>query len=75
MNSYDSIGIFLCYHLVLRYRIMCHKRCVPSLDDYWDALERVLLHRFDYILQLNINSIKDFDIAKFNKEMGPHYVC
>ncbi|KAL1491499.1 hypothetical protein ABEB36_012088 [Hypothenemus hampei] len=72
---YDSIAIFLCFHLVLRYKIMCHKRCVPALDDYWDTLESILLPRFEYILRLNINSIRDCDVTKFNLEKGPHYIA
>nr|CAH7754358.1 unnamed protein product [Callosobruchus chinensis] len=39
-NCYDSIAIFLCFHLVLRYKIMCHKRCVPALDQYWIIWKR-----------------------------------
>lgn len=73
-TCFDSIAIFLCFHLVLRYKIMCHKRCVPALDDYWDMMERVLLPRFEYILKLNISSIRDCDVTKFNLEKGPHYV-
>jgi vacuolar protein sorting-associated protein 52 len=29
-DSYDSIAIFLCIHLVQRYQLLCHKRCVPG---------------------------------------------
>ncbi|CAH0558360.1 unnamed protein product [Brassicogethes aeneus] len=74
-GCYDSVAIFLCYHLVLRYKIMCHKRCVPALDDYWEFLEKILLSRFQHIINLNVQSIKDFDILKFSKEMGPHYIA
>lgn len=73
-TCYDSIALFLCYHLVLRYKIMCHKRCVPALDDYWDLLEKLLLQRFEYVVRLNINSIRDCDVTKFNLEKGPHYI-
>ena len=30
--------------------------------------------RFEYVFQLNIQSIKDCDPMKFTKETGPHYV-
>lgn len=53
---------------------MCHKRCVPALDEHWECLERILLPRFVHIVQLNINSIHDCDISKFQLELGPHYV-
>ncbi|CAG9862895.1 unnamed protein product [Phyllotreta striolata] len=74
-SCYDSISLFLCYHLVLRYQIMCHKRCVPALDQHWQLLESLLLPRFEYIVQLNIKSIKDCDVTKFNLELGPHYIA
>jgi hypothetical protein len=73
-DCYDTIALFLCFHLILRYKIMCHKRCVPALDDYWDCLERIILSRFEYVFRLNIASIRDCDPTKFNLEMGPHYV-
>ena len=41
-ECHDSIGLFLCIHLVLRYQLMCHKRAVPALDKYWDMLLNLL---------------------------------
>ncbi|XP_044752013.1 vacuolar protein sorting-associated protein 52 homolog [Coccinella septempunctata] len=73
-TCYDSIALFLCYHLILRYKIMCHKRCVPALDYYWENLEKCLLARFEYVCHLNIQSIRDCDPSKFQPEMGPHYI-
>ncbi|XP_044268425.1 vacuolar protein sorting-associated protein 52 homolog [Tribolium madens] len=73
-DCYDTIALFLCFHLILRYKIMCHKRCVPALDDYWDNLEKIILTRFEYVFRLNIASIRDCDPTKFNLEMGPHYI-
>uniref|UniRef100_A0A6M2DQG4 Vacuolar protein sorting-associated protein 52 homolog n=1 Tax=Xenopsylla cheopis TaxID=163159 RepID=A0A6M2DQG4_XENCH len=73
-ESYDSIALFLCVHLILRYQLMCHKRCVPALDMYWDSLQSAIWPRFEHIFQLNIQSIRDCDPTKFNKEMGPHYI-
>ena len=31
-SCFDAIGIFLCIHIVHRYRILMHKRSVPALD-------------------------------------------
>ena len=31
-SCFDAIGIFLCIHIVHRYRILMHKRNVPALD-------------------------------------------
>lgn len=32
IDCYDTIALFLCIQLILRYQIMCHKRCVNALD-------------------------------------------
>ena len=54
---------------------MCHKRCVPALDRYWDSLQEVIWPRFEYIFRLNIQSIRDCDPTKFHTtELGPHYI-
>lgn len=31
-ECYDSIAMFLAIQLILRFQILCHKRCVPALD-------------------------------------------
>ncbi|KAH8285821.1 hypothetical protein KR018_009495 [Drosophila ironensis] len=73
-DCYDTIAMFLCIHLIFRYQLMCHKRCVPALDKYWDSLQAVIWPRLEHVFRLNIQSIHDCDPTKFNKEMGPHYV-
>ena len=74
VDCYDTIALFLCFHLILRYQLLCHKRCVPALDRYWETLQNIILPRFEQIFRMNINSIRDCDPSKFNREMGPHYV-
>ncbi|XP_077286591.1 vacuolar protein sorting 52 [Arctopsyche grandis] len=74
-ECYDSIALFLCIQLILRYQLMCHKRAVPALDRYWDSLQRIIWPRLEYVFKLNIQSVRDCDPTKFvNKEMGPHYI-
>lgn len=73
-DCYDTIAMFLCIQLILRYQLMCHKRCVPALDKYWDSLQAIIWPRFELVFRLNIQSIHDCDPSKFNKELGPHYV-
>ncbi|XP_022914245.1 vacuolar protein sorting-associated protein 52 homolog [Onthophagus taurus] len=73
-DCYDTIALFLCFHLILRYQLMCHKRCVPALDKYWEYLQGIILPRFESVFRLNIGSIRDCDPSKFNREMGPHYI-
>ncbi|KAG5344807.1 VPS52 protein, partial [Acromyrmex charruanus] len=73
-DCYDTIALFLCLHLVMRYQLICHKRAVPALDKYWETLTGTIWPRFEFVFQLNINSVKDCDPSKFNKETGPHYI-
>lgn len=73
-DCFDTIALFLCIQLILRYQIMCHKRCVNALDKYWDTLQATLWPRFETIFRLNIQSIRDCDPTKFSKETGPHYI-
>lgn len=73
-DCFDTIALFLCIQLILRYQIMCHKRCVNALDKYWDSLQTCLFPRFEFLFRLNIQSIRDCDPTKFSKETGPHYV-
>lgn len=73
-DCYDTIALFLCLNLVTRYQLLCHKRAVPALDKYWETLTATIWPRFEFVFQLNINSVKECDPSKFNKETGPHYI-
>ncbi|XP_060816397.1 vacuolar protein sorting-associated protein 52 homolog [Bombus pascuorum] len=73
-DCYDTIALFLCLHLVMRYRLTCHKRAVPALDKYWDNMTSIIWPRFEYVFQLNIQSIKSCDPLKLTQETGPHYI-
>ncbi|XP_056012756.1 vacuolar protein sorting-associated protein 52 homolog isoform X4 [Ostrea edulis] len=74
-ECYDSIAIFLSIHIVHRYRNLMHKRGVPSLDRYWDTLLGIMWPRFETILHLNINSVRDVDPQKFGHiDNRPHYI-
>jgi len=73
--SYDCIGLFLCLHIVYRYRILAHKRAVPSLDSYWDSIVEILWPRFELIFQLQIQSIRSIDFDRLiNIDSRPHYI-
>ncbi|XP_047987271.1 vacuolar protein sorting-associated protein 52 homolog [Leguminivora glycinivorella] len=75
LECYDCLALFLCIQLINRYRWMCHKRAVAALDSYWDSLHGILWPRLDFVLKLNIQSVRECDPAKLsNKELGPHYI-
>lgn len=75
-DSFDSISIFLCIHLVQRYQLLCHKRCVGGLDKYWETLAGVLWPRLTTVMQLNIASVRECELRQGSKplEVRPHYI-
>jgi hypothetical protein len=74
-TSFDTIGLFLCLHLIYRYKLLAHKRAVPALDSYWDSLTKIIWPRFDYLFQLQIQSIKSCDTTKLSScDTRPHFI-
>ncbi|XP_037549417.1 vacuolar protein sorting-associated protein 52 homolog [Nematolebias whitei] len=74
-DCYDSIAIFLCIHIILRFRAITAKRNIPALDKYWDAVLELLWPRFELILELNIQSIRNTDPQKLGVlDTRPHYI-
>ncbi len=74
-ESYDAISLFLCLHLVRKFRVICHKKGISALDKYWDGHLEVLWARLRAVVQLNTQSIKDCDASKIKAvDQRPHYV-
>lgn len=74
-SSFDTIAIFLCLHLVYRYREMARKKKIFVLDPYWDSIVKCLYPRFEKLVQMHINSVKNCDCDKFvNVDTMPHSV-
>ncbi|XP_026292867.1 vacuolar protein sorting-associated protein 52 homolog [Frankliniella occidentalis] len=73
-DCYDTIALFLSVHIILRYQLLCHKRAVPALDQYFDSLQSIIWPRFEFVFQQNIQSVRDCDPTKFGKEMRPHAI-
>uniref|UniRef100_A0A4W5J991 Vacuolar protein sorting-associated protein 52 homolog n=1 Tax=Hucho hucho TaxID=62062 RepID=A0A4W5J991_9TELE len=74
-DCYDSIAVFLCIHIILRFRATTNKRTIPALDKYWDAVLELLWPRFELILEMNIQSIRNTDPQKLGLlDTRPHYI-
>ncbi|XP_069097988.1 vacuolar protein sorting-associated protein 52 homolog [Pleurodeles waltl] len=74
-DCYDSIAIFLCIHIILRFKGIMAKRNIPAADKYWDTLLEILWPRFELILELNIQSIRNTDPQKLGSlDTRPHYI-
>ncbi|XP_066919822.1 vacuolar protein sorting-associated protein 52 homolog [Clytia hemisphaerica] len=74
-TCYDAIAIFLCIHIIHRYKIIMLKREVPILEKYWDTLLDSLWPRFMKMVELNAQSVKQTDPQKLgNIDIQPHYI-
>ncbi|XP_010862031.3 vacuolar protein sorting-associated protein 52 homolog [Esox lucius] len=74
-DCYDSIAVFLCIHIILRFRAITAKRAIPALDKYWEAVLELLWPRFELILEMNIQSIRNTDPQKLGLlDTRPHYI-
>ena len=76
MESYDSIALFLCVHLVSRFKELCHQqKDVFALDRYWDTLHGLFWPRLQIVIKSNVQSVKDCDPQKMKiTDLRPHYV-
>lgn len=75
-TCYDSLALFLCIQMVQRLQYLCHKRAVPALDFYYESLISILWPRFEYLVQANIQSVRDCDPSRLYSHIDtrPHYV-
>jgi len=74
-DCYDSIGLFLCLHLVHKFRFMCREKLVPAMESYWDSMNSQLWPRLQHVTKLNVQSIKECDPQKMKiLDLRPHYV-
>ncbi|XP_003969289.1 vacuolar protein sorting-associated protein 52 homolog [Takifugu rubripes] len=74
-DCYDSIAVFLCIHIILRFRAITTKRDIPALNKYWEAVLEMLWPRFELILEMNIHSIRNTDPQKLGVlDTRPHYI-
>ena len=64
-ENFDAVSLFLCMHIVRRYKAVCGEdKAVNALDKYWDGISILLRHRLNSLLKMNIQSVRDCDVAK-----------
>ncbi|GFO17731.1 vacuolar protein sorting-associated protein 52-like protein [Plakobranchus ocellatus] len=74
-DCYDSIAIFLSAHIIYRFQSIMAKREVPALERYWNTILRNLWPRFEYIVNMNIQSVRECDPNKLGQiDSRPHYI-
>ncbi|KAK1155019.1 hypothetical protein AOXY_G27338 [Acipenser oxyrinchus oxyrinchus] len=74
-DCYDSIAVFLSIHIILRFKAITAKRNIPAIDKYWETVLEILWPRFELILELNIQSIRNTDPQRLGTlDTRPHYI-
>ncbi|XP_059255986.1 vacuolar protein sorting-associated protein 52 homolog isoform X2 [Mustela nigripes] len=74
-DCYDAIAVFLCIHIVFRFRNIAAKRDVPALDRYWEQVLALLWPRFELILEMNVQSVRSTDPQRLGGlDTRPHYI-
>lgn len=71
-SSWDTIGILLCAHIVLRLQMVTHKRAVPALDQFFAACLNYIWPAFERSINANIYSLQTCVIMPI--DVMPHYV-
>uniref|UniRef100_A0A8C7HBA1 Vacuolar protein sorting-associated protein 52 homolog n=1 Tax=Oncorhynchus kisutch TaxID=8019 RepID=A0A8C7HBA1_ONCKI len=75
LPPFPCIAVFLCIHIILRFRAITTKRAIPALDKYWEAVLELLWPRFELILEMNIQSIRNTDPQKLGVlNTRPYYI-
>jgi len=75
VDCYDALGIFVCIHLVRKFKKLMTSRGVDTLDQYWSSLEAILWPRFDQIVKYHIRSIIDCNVHNLTSiDNRPHYI-
>lgn len=74
-TSFDCLALFLCLHIVYRFRLLCHKRAVNALDMYWEQLVQFLWPRFEQLFLAHINSVRVCDTTRLTgSDTRPHFI-
>lgn len=74
-SSYDAISLLMMAIIVEKDLNIMNKRNVTNLDPYFAEMRMKLLTRFQHVLELNIESIKNAkvkDLGNFDEK--PHYI-
>lgn len=75
LSSYDAIALFVCLHIIYRYRMISISRNVLVLNLYWERVVKTIWPQFEKIFLMHIESIKLCDLSKMNSiDNRPHYI-
>jgi hypothetical protein len=66
-DCWDSIALFLCIHIILRYQVSAHQREVPVLDGFYQKVLNMLWPRMELVCKTNIQSVRNCEVDKLGK--------
>ncbi|KAI1730474.1 vps52 / sac2 family domain-containing protein [Ditylenchus destructor] len=75
-TNYDAISLFLCICLCTKYSELMAERSVVSIDGYWESLTKTLWARFEAVMNMHNDSVRNLDVRKLQVPVDtrPHYV-
>jgi len=74
-ETYDTFAVLLCLHLCFRFRALMQSRGVTALNRYWNEIEKFFWKRFQFLLNLHVESVRTTDPNKLGAiETRPHYI-
>lgn len=74
-DCWDSIALFLCIHIILKYQIIAHQRDVPVLDNFYQQILNLLWPRMELVCKANIQSVRNCEVEKLGKlDLRPHII-
>lgn len=75
-NSYDALALFVCVHLVYRYRLIALQRKITVLNPYWEHVVKTLWPQFEKVFIMHIESVKLCDLQRTAAGIDnrPHYI-
>ncbi|TKR81701.1 hypothetical protein L596_015532 [Steinernema carpocapsae] len=74
--NYDAISLYICICLCSKYYDLMSEREVPPIDGYWDSILRLLWGRFEAVMLMHNESVRNLDVQKLATPVDtrPHYV-
>lgn len=76
LSCYDVVSLLLCIRITQSMRLVMQRRRIPTLDNFFDRVTNMLWPRFDFVLGLNLKSLKMANPKDFGPvDLAPQYVC
>uniref|UniRef100_A0A1I7ZIC9 Vacuolar protein sorting-associated protein 52 homolog n=1 Tax=Steinernema glaseri TaxID=37863 RepID=A0A1I7ZIC9_9BILA len=72
--NYDAISLYICICLCSKYYDLMAEREVPPIDGYWDSILRLLWARFESVMEMHNDSVRNLDVQRLTVDTTPHYV-